>query len=109
MAHERWMEYYKNYSRKDDDSSNNTLRINKIETGEIHLIIHDWETGEEVSVGFTNHIGGGRSPNTLKALEDLALAIEKDNGEYPIEESGEVTHKNFRNRISQSRKNQRKK
>ncbi len=47
-------------------------------------------------VGFPNYIGGGHSPNILKALENLALAIEKDNKENPLKEMDEVTPEQFR-------------
>lgn len=85
------MEYHMGYNRRDDDSTNYFIRLVKIETGEIQVIIHDWDTGEEMRIGFANYIGGGRSPNTLKALKNLALAIEKDNEENPLPESEEVT------------------
>jgi hypothetical protein len=100
MSKEKWMEYGKGYNRRDDDSANSTLRVIKIETGEVQLKIYDWNTGEEMHVGFTNLIGGGRSPNVLKAIENLALAIEKDNKEHPIVERDEVTQEQFyKNRL----------
>ena len=100
MKTKKWMEYYKGYNRRDDDSSNCFVRLVKIETGEIQLIIHDWDTGEEMQVGYTNDIGGGRSPNVLKALENLALAVEKDNEENPLPERDEVTQEKFmKNRL----------
>lgn len=94
------MKYRKGYNRRDDDSTNCLLRLVKIETGEVQLIIHDWDTGEEMRVGFTNYIGGGRSPTVLRALEILALAIEKDNEENPLPEWEEVTpEKLMRNQL----------
>jgi len=92
MAVKKWMEYNKGYHRRDDDSTNCLLMLVKIDTGEIQLMIHDWDTAECMRIGFTNYIGGGRSPNVLKALENLALAIEKDNEKNPLPEWDEVTH-----------------
>lgn len=79
------MDYNKSYVRRDDQSTDCVLMLNKIETGEIFLRIHDFSTTEQMIVGFTNYIGGGRSPNVLKALENLAAAIEKDNKENSLE------------------------
>ena len=93
------MEYGRGYNRRDDDSTNCLVRLVKIETGEIQLIIHDWDTGEEMRVGFATYIGGGRSPNVLEALENLALAIEKDNKENPLPEWDEVTPEKFKKNI----------
>jgi hypothetical protein len=105
MEHEKYMEYHKNYARRDDDSTNSTLRAQKIETGEIQLKIYDWDTGEEMCVGFARPPDGGRSPNTLKALENLALAIEKDNKEHPIVERDEITlEKLYKNRLILNRR-----
>jgi hypothetical protein len=78
------MQYNEHYARRDDQSTSCFLELIKIGTGEIFLKIYDGETREEMLVGFTNFVGGGRSPETLKALEVLALAIEKDNQKYPL-------------------------
>jgi hypothetical protein len=109
MGHEKYMKYHEHYIRRDDDSANSTLRVQKIETGEIQVRIYDWDTGEEMGVGFTNYIGGGRSPNVLKALENLAFAIEKDNKEHPITEHDLVTQEQFyKNRLTLNRRRQRR-
>ena len=93
------MEYNKGYNRRDDDSTNSILRIIKIESGEVQLRIHDWDTMEEMIVGFATLIGGGRSPNTRKALENLALAIEKDNQENPLPEWEERKQEEVRKNV----------
>ena len=78
------MERNKHYVRRDDDSKNKALVIQKIETGEVQLKIYNSDTGEEMRVGFAKPTVGGQSPNVLKALTNLALAIQKDNEENPI-------------------------
>ncbi len=81
---DQWMENGKHYIRGSEDDTWSSFGLYKIETGEIQLFIYDANTGEQMMIGITNRIGGGLSPNTHKALENLALAIDKDNEEHPM-------------------------
>ena len=42
-----------------------------------------------VSVEFCSHAGGGRSPRTLKALQQLVKAINDDNRDRPIDQTSD--------------------
>jgi hypothetical protein len=91
-----WMKDNHNYERRDDDSRNSTLRVVRLETGEVKVGIYNWDNGEYAEVGFPEYyVGGGRSPKVRKALENLAQAIEEDNKEHPIEKWLDVGHKQF--------------
>jgi len=96
----RWMKYNENYERRDDDSTNSTLKVHKLETGEVRIEIYDWNTGECMGAGFADYVGGGRSPKVRHAAENLALAIEDENKEHPIEERHDVSQEQFfKNRL----------
>jgi hypothetical protein len=106
------METYEHYIRGDEDTTTCSLIIQQIETGERHLIIHDSATAEQMRVGFTNAIGGGCSPNTYKALKNLALAIKKDNEEHPMRVRDVVTPKQIKKNqfiLNEKRRNRDKK
>lgn len=72
--------------RHEDMSPLGRLRVFQQDDGDMIIAIvpdpnaNSWERG---SVEFCTKAGGGRSPRTRKAIQDLMLAIEKDNAENP--------------------------
>ena len=78
------IEINKRYVRTEDMSPDGTLTVIFQPDGDGVVSVCNekghWSTVEFCSPGS----GGGRSPNTLRALRELALAIEKDNQERPI-------------------------
>lgn len=73
-------------SRKEDMSTRGQLCIVIEAEGDIHVsVIEDDGDGnldKSASVIFCNCVtGGGRSPRTLKALQDLKIAMDLDNKE----------------------------
>lgn len=69
--------------RKEDMSKNGRLEVFRQDDGDICIAIID-ENGNRAGVEFcTRFGGGGKSPRTLKALNNLALAIMEDNLEDP--------------------------
>ena len=70
-------------ARKEDMSLNGRLRLIKQDDGDICVAVIN-EQGESASVEFcVMGMGGGKSPRTLAALNELALAIIADNEEDP--------------------------
>jgi len=79
------IEHNKSYERREDMSPVGKLSIIFQPDGDGIIGIWSEDRGY-VSVEFCSPgSGGGRSRHTLKALRDLALAMERDNNEYPIE------------------------
>ncbi|HPN55094.1 MAG TPA: hypothetical protein PLB52_04190 [Candidatus Moranbacteria bacterium] len=79
------MEYDKIYERVGDYDPYVKLLISEDKIGDISVGIYDPNNKTEPIriVKFAILPGGGRSMNTLHVLNDLALAIEKDNQENP--------------------------
>jgi hypothetical protein len=75
--------------RREDMSPRGHICIGYDDDGDMLLAVKSSSNGDEMidewaSVEFcTIGMGGGNSPNTLKALRDLMVAVEKDNLEYP--------------------------
>ena len=73
--------------RIEDMSPSGRLVVHRQSDGD--MIVAIWPDSKEhpysgvVSAEFCTYGGGGRSPNTLKALRALFEAIELDNKEYP--------------------------
>jgi len=82
------------YERIEDMSPRSYLRVLMEEDGDMIITVVAIKEGpgryrglpdmDIASVQFCARAGGGRSPNVRKALQELALAIEKDNAERPI-------------------------
>ena len=73
--------------RVEDMSNRGRLRIYLQPDGDVIVaVLPDPKDSMRKSVEFCSHMGGGRSPNTLKALRGLISAIEDDNAKFPIEE-----------------------
>jgi hypothetical protein len=75
-------------SRKEDMSLRGQLRVFIDVEGDIHVAVYEDDgTGfieNSASVEFCScGMGGGKSPNTLKALHQLLKAMELDNEETP--------------------------
>lgn len=75
-------------SRREDMSPRGQLRVLVDEEGDIHVAVYsDDGTGfidNSASIEFCScGIGGGKSPNTMRALRELAKAMELDNNQYP--------------------------
>lgn len=69
--------------RKEDMSQNGRLRLIKEDDGDICVAVIDG-LGEMADIQFcVPGIGGGKSPRTLAALEELGLAIMDDNKADP--------------------------
>ncbi len=70
-------------ARKEDMSAGGRLRLFKQPDGDICITVIDG-AGNQSGIEFcTIGAGGGRSPRTLQALYQLALAIRADNEEEP--------------------------
>lgn len=76
--------------RPEDMSPNGVLTLHVQPDGDVVLVITqntDPMTGQplheviEATVEFCTHNGGGRSPRTLNALRELAVAMAKDNAD----------------------------
>jgi hypothetical protein len=74
-------------ARKEDMSQNGHIRLLRQEDGDICVSIID-NDGNMASVEFCTPMrGGGASPQTLAALDGLALAIQEDNQATPDKKS----------------------
>lgn len=76
------------FSRR-DDMGQGVLQVLLQEDGDVCIGLHNDSSSardfKNLSVEFcTIGSGGGRSPNTLKALQDLVLAVAKDIDENPL-------------------------
>ncbi|WP_415913282.1 hypothetical protein [Neptuniibacter sp. QD37_11] len=82
-------------SRKEDMSPRGQLNIFRSDDGDIHVTVYQDDgnggVGAGSSVEFCSPLGGGggKSPRTMKALIELARAIELDNAEAP-ERAGDL-------------------
>jgi hypothetical protein len=75
-------------SRKEDMSPRGQLKLHQDDDGDYYVSVYqddgngmivEWATVEFCMCG----MGGGKSPNTRKALVELAKAMELDNEESP--------------------------
>lgn len=78
----------KQVSRKEDMSQRGQLRILHDEEGDIHIVVYgddgDGFIDKSAAIEFCScGMGGGKSPNTMRALVKLMEAIEMDNEESP--------------------------
>jgi hypothetical protein len=76
------------HSRKEDMSSFGRLTVLKQDDGDMCVHVHGRDSLGEPCTATVEFCemgsGGGRSPETLKALQALAAAIERDNALRPI-------------------------
>jgi hypothetical protein len=75
-------------SRKEDMSYRGQLKVLTDAEGDIHVAVFcddgDGNIDSMASIEFCNcGIGGGKSPNTMKALRELMKAMELDNQQTP--------------------------
>jgi thiamine pyrophosphokinase len=74
-------------TRREDMSLHGNLTVHQQSDGDIVVAVYSddpiWGTGGSIEFCAMG-AGGGRSPQTLAALQDLMDAIERDNKERPI-------------------------
>jgi len=75
-------------SRKEDMSQRGQLKVLIDAEGDIHVAVYsddgDGTIDSTASVEFCScGMGGGKSPNTMKALRELVKAMDLDNKETP--------------------------
>ena len=68
--------------RYDDMSQKGHIRVGLDSDNDVYVSVWDEDGGASVEF-CTSFSGGGKSPNTRKALINLMIAIEKDNAETP--------------------------
>jgi hypothetical protein len=73
----------KDVGRLDDMHVNGHLRVGLDSDNDVYVSVYNGDSSSNVEFCNTGGNGGGRSPNTRKALIDLMLAIEADNKENP--------------------------
>lgn len=78
----------KHVSRKEDMSPLGQLRILHDEQGDVHIVVYEDDGDgficESAAIKFCScGMGGGKSPNTMRALVKLMEAIDLDNEYYP--------------------------
>ena len=78
----------KQVSRKEDMSYQGQIRVLQDEEGDIHVVVYeddgDGIIDKSAAIEFCScGMGGGKSPNTMRALVKLMEAIEMDNEYFP--------------------------